>query len=483
MAELLRNIAEKLKSYGARTMLIENPDGFLNRPDVAKELLKYGLTLHRGTQLEQRIQYELRDPEERLVLLNKDNSSFLQDIKQNAFPVKFRLDDYLGVWHIPSLLNEPLHIIDALYLQDELTEQNKKLTLQTISRIKAQSPEEAQTAFSADRFQAELQDALTESVLNWAVISRLIARNIALTIGTAQLETVLEGVREANHKFQQHLSGSYNHTKIANAVRKPKNVSRILEHLSFNYLNQKIALIVIDGMALWQYEMISRQLPEVRREEVIYAWIPSITQLSRQAIFRGGDPETTYRQSPVNEKNLWKTYWQKKGIPAHEISYQHNKTGLGNVDQLTKLALVITDLDEKMHASTDYADLKSLTENFVKRFPLIRNIEKLLEQGFRIFLTTDHGNIQAKGWRGLRDQEKLGTNKSGSRSQRHIEYEREGLADTFIESNPGIADSCVTTDDTLYLTDDLSFSPKEKLVTHGGSHLLEVLIPFTELGK
>ena len=108
-------------------------------------------------------------------------------------------------------------------------------------------------------------------------------------------------------------------------------------------------------------------------------------------------------------------------------------------------------------------------------------VDDLIFRGFTVFLTSDHGNIQAKGWRGLQGREKLGTNKSGSRSERHIEYSEKWLSDEFMTNNPEMGDSVVMEEQAIYFKTDLSFSNKESLVTHGGAHLLEVLIPFVEI--
>jgi hypothetical protein len=83
--------------------------------------------------------------------------------------------------------------------------------------------------------------------------------------------------------------------------------------LNFNYRQEKIALVLIDGMSLWQYELLKTSFSNIANEEVIYSWIPSITQLSRQAIFRGDNPVTEYRQDPINEKKLWKNIGSPKG--------------------------------------------------------------------------------------------------------------------------------------------------------------------------
>jgi hypothetical protein len=240
---------------------------------------------------------------------------------------------------------------------------------------------------------------------------------------------------------------------------------------------------VVDGMALWQYELLKSRLPGIKHEEVIYSWLPSITQLSRQAIFRGDTPQTDYRQGPASEEKLWKTYWREKGCHEFEVVYQHEKTDFSNIDSVSKLAIVLKDLDDKMHSSTDYVDLLMLTKNWIERSKINQVVGELISKGFIVFLTTDHGNIQAKGWRGLQGREKLGTNKSGSRSERHIEYSEKWLSDEFMSNNPEMGDSVVMEEQAIYFKTDLSFSNKESLVTHGGAHLLEVLIPFVEINN
>ena len=136
-----------------------------------------------------------------------------------------------------------------------------------------------------------------------------------------------------------------------------------------------------------------------------------------------------------------------------------------------------------MHSSSDYKDLLKLTENWIERSKIISIVKELQLAGFKVFLTTDHGNIQARGWRGLQGREKLGTNKSGSRSERHIEYTEQWLSDEFISNNPELKDAVEMQEQAIYFKSDLSFSRKPTLVTHGGSHLLEVLIPFIEINN
>jgi hypothetical protein len=281
--------------------------------------------------------------------------------------------------------------------------------------------------------------------------------------------------------FQEHLEKNYKHIKNSNPVKKPQVVSKILDFIDFNYKQDRIALIVVDGLSFWQYVLIASRLPGKKHEGITYSWIPSITQLSRQAIFRGDSPRVVYSQNPKNESKLWKDYWKSKKVNDFEIEYQHDKIDLKNIDTIKRLGIVYKDLDDYMHSSKDYEDLLKLTENWFKRSGIQNTIQILLNKGFKVLITSDHGNIQAKGWRGLSGKEKLGTNKSGSRSERHIEYSEKWLKEEFINNNPDLLDSIVQEEQAIYFKDELSFSRREELVTHGGAHFLEVVIPFIEI--
>ena len=478
---LILQIAENLKSYPSEVFLIEDNDRFLYRKDVVESLELLGIEVTNGSNFEQRIRFEMREPDGLLVLLYQNNSGYLEDIKKQAVSVEFRLVDYLQGYHITSVINLKLPILNKLYCNQQLVNLNRKKTLQFVENVLNDSTNSLVLDFDLEVFIVDLNKLIKAKIINWSVVCRIIAKGILICIGRPQFGKLYSQINNINEVFQETLQIAYNQTKNSCAVKKPRIVSKILDYLSFNYLEKKIALIVVDGMAMWQYELLKSRLPGNNHEEVIYSWLPSITQLSRQAIFRGGTPQSDYRQGPASEEKLWNMYWKEKGCHEFEVAYQHEKIDLSNITAIAKLAIVFKDLDKKMHASTDYVDLLGLTQNWIERSKITQVIGELLIKGFTVFLTTDHGNVQAKGWRGLQGREKLGTNKSGSRSERHIEYSERWVTDEFMASNPELEDSVVRENQAIYFKTDLSFSNKKSLVTHGGAHLLEVLIPFVEI--
>jgi hypothetical protein len=300
-------------------------------------------------------------------------------------------------------------------------------------------------------------------------------------------DEIEEYIQDLNSRFQAHLGKNYKENILpSSSIKRPKIVSKVLDHISQNTgKEEKVALIVIDGMAYWQWLMLREQLNKngiEAEQNLTYSWLPSITQLSRQALFRGSIPDSNYTQNPRHESKLWSSYWESNNIPQTQIRYQHGSyefklTGIEN-----RLAFVDTELDHKMHSCTGYQDLYSLTNNWVKSGKLLKLIRKLHSLGLNIYITSDHGNIQANGWRNLRQIETFGANRSGSRSKRHLEYYvNESLADQFLENNPDLSGKIVKEEETLYLKDDSAFTNVDTLVTHGGSHFLEVLIPFVKI--
>lgn len=479
--KFIQHIIKDFKDHSAKVFLIENNDRFLYREDVIKELNDWGFEVSTGTTLEQRFKYELKGEAERLILLSQDNNMYLEDIKRNSIALEWSLAQYLKALHIPSVIQLDLGILDEVYKYQPHSNLNRSATQDFVDTIKDDSSSTKVNHFDCKAFSTLLDDQLSETIIDWTVISRLIANGICESIGKPDFEAVYQLVNKVNIVFQEDLVFNYKNSKNSSYIKKPKIVTKILDYLNYNFNKEKVALIVIDGMSFWQYHLLKEKLNFKIDEDVIYSWIPSITQLSRQAIFRGDIPKVEYKQGPTNEKRLWKDYWSQKGFHDFEIAYQHENNDISKFDSVSKLAMVFKDLDDKMHSSTDYVDLLSLTQNWIERSKIIDLITELHERKFNIFITTDHGNIQARGWRGLQGREKLGTNKSGSRSERHIEYTEQWLSDDLMLNNPDLKNYIVSEDQAIYFKNDLSFSNRDSLVTHGGAHLLEVLIPFIEI--
>jgi hypothetical protein len=233
-------------------------------------------------------------------------------------------------------------------------------------------------------------------------------------------------------------------------------------------------------MAWWQWEVLRDELenhnlialPEVK---AIMAWLPSITALSRQALFRGESPLIDYHQSPSEEEKLWKSMWRAN--PVFTPVYQHNVILPEELNTATRrLAIVDVQLDKKMHQSSDYYDLYDLTKNWAMKF--VKIIAKLRSEDFHIVLTTDHGNVFATGKGSLKPEEKVHLYLANSRGERFVYFTTKELKEQFRSRNYAIPFFENPRENWLSIADDSSFStPRKQLITHGGSHFMETVIP------
>lgn len=102
--------------------------------------------------------------------------------------------------------------------------------------------------------------------------------------------------------------------------------------------------------------------------------------------------------------------------------------------------------------------------------------------GYQIYITTDHGNIQASPWRLLNSCEKTFLYEKESRGNRHLIYSNNDYLKQFVAENEDIKNDLLIKDNWAVWRNTKSFSNKIG-ITHGGAHFLEVVIPFIIINK
>jgi hypothetical protein len=261
----------------------------------------------------------------------------------------------------------------------------------------------------------------------------------------------------------------------------------------------KIALLVMDGLALDQWLVIRDVLlarqPGFRfREGAVFAWIPSITSVSRQATFAGKPPiffpnsiQTTERESA-----LWTQFWADQGFTANEVVYAKG-LGDGSLESISEAlshpkarvaGLVIDKVDKIMHGmELGTAGMHNQVRQWAQRPYPSSLFNLLLDRGFHIYLTSDHGNIEAEGCgrpaegavadlRGERVRvypDAILRSKVRDRFPTAIEWESIGLPDDYL---------------ALLAPSRRAFvHEKELLVCHGGISVEELIVPLVHIER
>ena len=269
-----------------------------------------------------------------------------------------------------------------------------------------------------DLFEKELPTAearysdWTAFALKWAELSSLVHCG-----SNTEYQTRLREIGDVlNRTFADWLADHYSSlinlppTNPAMLHHLPRRLARDIEDSD----SSRAALIVVDGLALDQWVTIRQLLQKrdanlVMRESATFAWIPTLTSVSRQSIFSGKPP--LYFPSSINstnsEEKLWKQFWEGHGLSRLDVAYQR---GLGDGDAVgvldsaihpgkTKVVgLVVDKVDKIMHGmQLGSAGMHNQIKQWCQGGFLAELVGQLLEYGYEVWLTADHGNIQCDG--------------------------------------------------------------------------------------
>ena len=252
----------------------------------------------------------------------------------------------------------------------------------------------------------------TAFALKWAELSALVHCG-----NSTEHQTRLREIGNAlNTTFAGWLADHYSSlinlppTNPAMLHHVPRRLARDIEDSG----SSRAALIVVDGLALDQWVTIRQLLQKrdanlVMRESATFAWIPTLTSVSRQSIFSGKPP--LYFPSSINstnsEEKLWKQFWEGHGLSRLDVAYQR---GLGDGDAAgvldsaihpgkTKVVgLVVDKVDKIMHGmQLGSAGMHNQIKQWCQGGFLAALVGQLLEYGYEVWLTADHGNIQCEG--------------------------------------------------------------------------------------
>ncbi len=334
--------------------------------------------------------------------------------------------------------------------------------------------------------------------LKWAELSSLIHNES----NKAQKERLQKTGDSLNKTFAEWLQSHY-----ASLINLPPSNPTMLHHVPRCLArdlegseNNRIALIVVDGLSLDQWVTVRQILQGqeqnlIIRESAIFAWIPTLTCVSRQSVFSGKAP--LYFPSSINttnnEGNLWKQFWEDNGISRLDIAYQR---GLGDgdaanaIDILTSLGnartigLVVDKVDKVMHGmQLGAAGMHNQIKQWCQDGFLAALIGNLLDSGYKVWMTSDHGNTECQG-KG-RPSEGVIAETRGERVRiyptpelRHhvaktfsfaYEWEPVGLPAGYFPLVAGGRDAFV--------------NPKDSIVGHGGISIEEVIVPLVKFER
>jgi hypothetical protein len=324
------------------------------------------------------------------------------------------------------------------------------------------------------------------------------------TLDTARAKALQDKLAElqsaVDDRLREWLGKHYTDLASLPVAKAPVMVHQVPRFLSLRRGGgeTKIALLVFDGLAVDQWVQIRESLAErsptlAFDENACFAWLPTLTSVSRQALFSGLRPREFAEsiESTAQEPSLWSRFWQDQLLRANEVLY---RKGLKHSEQLAELdaalaspsikvaGIVVDMVDEIVHTGVlGKRGIAKLIGDWCESGFVAQLFEMLLDRGFHVYVTADHGNVEAVG---------QGRPKQGdapeAKGERVRIYRSEALAadsassipSAFRQDSAGLPANYLP----LFAAGRTAFVPQgERVVVHGGLSIEELIVPFVKV--
>jgi hypothetical protein len=359
----------------------------------------------------------------------------------------------------------------------------------------------------SQRFVAEMPDAdvshrdWQQAAQRWAelVVLRWECNESLEDAERAAWTALQASVEDAFGRWMVHRYGSLHNLPYHNQPVMVHQIARFLAVEKTRKKLDKIALLVLDGLAFDQWLLLKKSLESCDgswrfQEATAFAWVPTLTSVTRQSIFAAEPPlyfpDTLATTS--KERSHWLRFWEDHGVPRSCVELLTNIEGpadpdlekaLGNA-RLSVLGIVWNKVDNIMHGmQMQTAGMHNQVRLWASQGHLQQLLTRLHSEEFTVYLTADHGNVTATG---------MGNPSEGvlaeTKGKRVRVYERneflEAVARQFPESlrwpNYGLPPSrFVLLPANLKAFTDAG----DEVVSHGGIALEEVLVPFVAISR
>ena len=480
MASLIGDILKSIFYTEKRLVIVINRDRFLveHSYDIENAYGRPVKVVH-GTSLDLRLVREIDlvdNADMRYLFVADDDIEVVDDIQEDADIVTFNVQRLFNRYHWATIKHLSIDELQWLY------EQKQRVNLDAIAtrNLLCEYRESVDFKQNALRDIKNVWNKIVENI-NFKKPSEFIPKLSRSMLQAIELDCwneLSDKVDELNTKFQTFLCNYYNsilNSSIGSGT--PKVVIQIAPYIH-KQNDKKSALIVVDGMNVWQSIMlcdaIEAKLRNAKLEIAsLYSWIPSVTELSRQAIFKGAVPDVHFSQNPHTEQKSWENFWLDHRMPSSNIYYQYGGTITPNYNT-RRLGYVTIDIDKSLHNIFDYMYLYDFTRRWLDDESLVDDIINLVADGYRVYITSDHGNVETTPYRVLSQSDKVGA----MHDNRYITLAAEADKAMFEQNYAGHVSQIDANSRTYFAVNREIFASTERKVTHGGTHWLEVFVPF-----
>ena len=258
----------------------------------------------------------------------------------------------------------------------------------------------------------------------------------------------------------------------------PVLVSKAMEYMHDN--SEKFAIVVMDGMSEFDWRILSSGFNQMRYEKSdVFAMIPTTTSISRQCLLSNKYPSQLmepWKQS--KEKTEFTNCAMELGFLAGQIGYERGYDAeFGS--SIRCAAVIINEVDDLVHGQGQgrlgmFNDVSVMA----KQAKLVKLVRRLLDAGFDVYITADHGNTPCIG-----DGKLMGTGvETETKSRRMV------VLKDFADKQPLLDRYDMIDYPKYYLDKSFNYlicaaghsldAKDDEVMSHGGITVDEVIVPF-----
>lgn len=289
---------------------------------------------------------------------------------------------------------------------------------------------------------------------------------------------------ELNRRFYEWLKQNYG-LMLSSPNPAILRLPTLLDRLDKEIGDDRLLLLVVDSLSLRAWEGTQKRwltdgIIGDASTRAAFAILPTITSLSRRAIFEGKSPSQFSSESHSTrlERQLWTARYPKDGdyFTAEEV--------LGLQDSFAKakrrICMVDVSWDKRGHSINPRLDsIEEAVNVWAGKTPLRDIVRSGLGEGYRVILTADHGQVECRGY----GRPKVGALPE-DRSKRVLTFDSKTVCDSFAGTDtfPFHPANLPMNIWPLFPAGFVSYDiDGAEAVSHGGLSLDEVLVPVVEV--
>lgn len=308
--------------------------------------------------------------------------------------------------------------------------------------------------------------------------------------------------RQLDAAFLDFVQSKYNSISFYEDNQGPISLAKVNHWLRLNHEpRERIALVCFDGLAVDQWYFLraylqSRFASLNVEERRTYAIAPTVTPVSRQALFAGELPSAFANtvSSTTADAGHWSRFWINYEIPQRRVAYLHVQVDGAGLQELRavadgknrRLGIVVNLFDDVMHHTKNitgasdkrvyYQTLQAHLENG----RLHELFATLFAHDYHVYLTSDHGNFAGVG-AGVKPPKAL----VEKYAQRVALFDSPTLAQDFAGSHDFLLFRTKFLPDDMHpayaVGRDMLGKEGQVSISHGGLSLEELVVPLVKV--